>query len=94
MGDPALRLRLPVLTASIVLISQMQERDRKLKGWEWCRDEGVGALRRQLGAVPATFDPAKFTGAQVAVEIARDGSRVLLSETCRLCPSFGCSMKA
>lgn len=88
------RARLPAITESLVLVSQMLERDRKLKGWEWCFAEGVGPLRRQMGDPATIFDPADFApGVKRLVERVRDGSRVLLAETCRLCPCHECPLK-
>lgn len=78
---------LPPITAALVVTTLSLEAEREIVGWERCRDALVGKMRRELGLIRDDQIIAS------ASEDARNTSRLLLSELCRVCPHDHCHMK-
>lgn len=90
-------LRLPPITAELVLVSIDLQLERERFGMRHCKERGIGRRRRKLGHAPLYFAPPLGELERIpqqAVEIARDGARTLLAEMCRECPFSRCGMKA
>lgn len=93
--------RVPIISTELVLEAVGLEVFRDTHGWANCRERGVGARRKKLGAAPAKtlfMAPPGSPAAEridpiAAMEMARDGARVLLAEMCRVCPFSQCKMK-
>lgn len=88
--------RRPPITTDLVLTMLTLELAREQNGAAWCRDRVVGRQRRMLGRPPPVFPPRDVDGAAVAVDavdVAKDGARVLLAEMCAACPHKHCKMR-
>lgn len=85
-------IRLPPISAGLVIEITFLEVLRELHGRAWCEAEGVGAIRVKLGKVPELR--RELQDAEMdAVDKARDGARVLLKRVCDKCP-LDCPLKA
>lgn len=93
-------VRLPVISAALILESVGLEVFRDQFGMAQCLSRGIGPRRKKLGPIaedPHAFvfapgDPPFDAASVCASELARDEARQILAGMCRICPFKHCKM--